>query len=288
MAIFAEVARLGSFRAAAKVQKVSPSVISRHISELEDYLGEALLSRSTRKLKLTSVGEGFLVHCNQMLQAANDGLNSVKENSSQGYLRVTLPITLMTSELGRLIKVFNVENPHIDFSFIFDDKNIDIIESGIDVAFRLGPLVNSSFKAKRLSTIHRSIVCSEEYYASIGEINELHDLNKCNWIGRNNPSTLPVLYSPDGEMHTISKQRKFIKVNNIEAVKAFVMSDVGVGLFSDMLIRNELEQGSIKRLLPDWHIESMQLYAVWSAQKTTGQLVKKFVEFMSDNLKKDL
>ena len=284
MAIFSEVAHLGSFRAAAKSQGVSPSVISRHISNLESSLGEALLSRSTRKLTLTSVGEKFLVHCDRMLQSANEGVVSVKENSGQGHLRITLPIILIASKFGQLLKAFREHNPQVDFSFIFDDDNVDIVETGVDIALRLGPLENSSLKAKRIATIPRSMVCTPEYLASVGGVANLADLNRCSWIGRRNPAILPALYSSNGEMYTIPKQLQFIQVNNVGAIRSFVVSHNGVGLFADVLIEQELAEGTLIRLLPEWQAENMYLYAVWSAQRTTGQLVTKFVEFLSEEL----
>ena len=143
---------------------------------------------------------------------------------------------------------------------------------------------NSSLKAKRIATIPRSMVCTPEYFASVGGITDLADLNRCSWVGRKNPAVLPMLYSSSGEMHTISNQPQFIQVNNVEAIRAFVLSHNGVGLFSDMLIEQELAEGTLIRLLSEWRTENMHLYAVWSAQRTTGQLVMKFVEFLSKEL----
>lgn len=284
MAIFSEVARLGSFRAAAKSQNLSPSVISRHISSLEDSLGEVLLSRSTRKLALTSIGEKFLVHCDRMLESANKGLTSVKENVDRGHLRLTLPITLTTTKFASVINAFRAANPQVDFSFTFDDNNIDIVDEGFDIALRLGPLEDSSLKAKRVATVRRSIFCTPNYLAASAELALLDDLNRCTWIGRKNPAVLPVVYSATNELITIPKQDHFIQVNSVAAVKAFVLAGNGVGLMSDMMFEEELETGKVLRLLPDWRVESMHLYAVWSAQRTTGQLVKKFVDFLSEQL----
>ena len=284
MAIFAEVVNLGSFRAAAKSQGVSPSVISRHISLLEDRLGEVLLNRSTRKLALTSAGKEFVIHCDQMLQSASDAVTSIKENSDVGQLRITLPMTLVTTKFGHIIHAFRKNNQKVDFSFIFDDNNVDIIKEGFDIALRLGPLNNSTLKSKRITTIKRLIVCTPQYLASVGEIIQLTDINRCNWIGRKNPATLPILSSPNGDIHIIPEQAKFIQVNSVEAVKALVLSHNGLGLFSDMLVEQELLEGKLIRLLPQWQVKEMQLYAVWSAQKTTGRLVKRFVNFLSEEL----
>ena len=92
----------------------------------------------------------------------------------------------------------------------------------------------------------------------------------------------PVLNSPTGEMFTLGEQTNFTQVNNVQAVKELVLSQNGIGILSDMMVESELENGSLLRLLPEWHVESMYLYAVWSAQQTTGQLVKKFVDFLSE------
>lgn len=284
MAIFSEVARLGSFRAAAKSQNVSPSVISRHISSLEDNLGEVLFSRTTRKLALTSIGEKFLIHCDRMLESANKGLTSVKENVDRGHLRLTLPITLVTVKFAQVINSFRAANPHVDFSFIFDDSNIDIVEEGFDIALRLGPLQDSSLKAKRIGTVRRSIFCTPNYLDACDKLTQLEDLNQCTWIGRKNPAVLPVVYSSNNELRTIPKQDQFIQVNSVAAVKAFILADNGVGLMSDMMFEEELKNGKVLRLMPEWRVESMYLYAVWSAQRTTGQLVKKIVDFLSEQL----
>jgi len=119
-----------------------------------------------------------------MLQSASEGLASVKNNSNQGHLRITLPITLVTPTFGQLIKTFRLNNPGVGFSFSFDDKHVDLIEQGVDVALRLGPLVDSNLKAKRVATVHRLIVASPEYLTSMGGVSTLSDLNRCSWIGR--------------------------------------------------------------------------------------------------------
>jgi len=284
MAIFAEVAHLGSFRAAAKSHGVSPSVISQQISRLEDGLGETLLNRSTRKLALTSVGEKFLVHCDEMLKAADLGLTSVMQNANQGSLRVTLPMVLAVPMFGRLIERYRTQNQLIKLSLVFDDDHVDIIKKGIDVALRLGFLADSNLKARRVASIPRVVVCSPDYLNQVGPILSPSDLNQCCWIGRKNPSVCPNLYDSDGEMHTVPKQASFIQVNNVEAISALVLTGNGVGLFPEVLVEEELAEGKVVKLLPGWQVESLDLYAVWSAQRTTGQLVRNFVDFIADEL----
>jgi len=280
MAIFAEVAHLGSFRAAAKSQGLSPSVISQQVSRLEDNLGETLLNRSTRNLALTSVGEKFLVHCDEMLKAANQGMASVMQNANQGSLRMTLPGVLAVTRFGEVIESYRQQNPLINLSMVFDDEHIDIVEAGIDVALRIGWLEDSSLKARRIMHIPRVIVSSPEYLDKIGSINQPKDLEKCCWIGRANPAIRPYLHSQEGKVHTIPKRSSFIQVNNAEAIRALVLSKNGIGLFPELLVEQDIADGKLVRLLTDWRVESPNLYAVWSAQRATGQLIKNFVDFV--------
>ena len=285
MAIFAEVAQIGSFRAAAKAHGVSPSVISRHITLLEDDLGEVLINRSTRKLALTSIGKQFLIHCDDMLAAADKGVRSVKSNVEYGDLSVTLPIALAIPEFGKVIERFRAENPFVNFNFIFEDRYMDINETGVDIALRLGELDDSSLKSKRIATFNRSVLCTPDYLEAIGEIKTPVDLNKCTWIGRQNPTVAPILHSAAGEVHVIPAQPNYFRTNSVEAIKMLVMTNNGVSIFPDVMVSKELAEGSIIRPLSDWQAESLYLHALWSAKKTTGQLVKKFVDYLASELR---
>jgi len=284
MAIFSEVAQLGSFRAAAKAHGVSPSVISRHITILEDDLGEVLINRSTRRLALTSIGKQFLIHCDDMLAAADKGIRSVKSNVEHGDLSVTLPIALAIPEFGRVIERFRAENPFVNFNFIFEDRYMDINETGVDIALRLGKLDDSSLKSKRIATFNRSVLCTPKYLEAVGEIKTPIDLNKCTWIGRQNPTVAPVLHSAAGEVYVIPAQANYFRTNSVEAIKMLVMTGNGVSIFPDVMVSKELADGSIIRPLGDWQAEALYLNALWSAKKTTGQLVKKFVDYLATEL----
>lgn len=283
MAIFAEVAHLGSFRAAAESKGVSPSVVSQQISGLEESLGETLLNRSTRNVALTSVGESFLVHCDAMLKAANLGVTSVMQSTNQGSLRITLPMLLAVPKFGRLIERYQEQNPLITLSMKFDDGFVDSVEKDIDIALRLGLFgdLSLSLRNKKIANIPRVVVCSPSYLSQIGPILSPRDLNRCCWIGRKNPSVSPNWYNLDGEMYTVRKQPLFIQVNNIEAMTALVLADNGVALLPEMLVEQELVDGTLISLLPDWQLESLYLYTVWSEQRITGQLVRNFVDFIA-------
>jgi DNA-binding transcriptional LysR family regulator len=166
MAIFAETVKRGSFRAAAKALNLSPSVVSYQISQLEKRLGTALIYRSTRKLTKTAEGEILYDHALEMLDQAQLGLNKVSgHNIATGRLTITLPGSLSRDILSRQLVEFSKQNPKIHLQCIYSDERYDLISEGIDIAFRMGSMPDSSFNSKKLADKKRTLACSPDYYA---------------------------------------------------------------------------------------------------------------------------
>lgn len=141
MAIFAKVIDHGSFRGAARELRLSPSVVSHHISELEDRLGVALLYRTTRKLTLTPEGAKLLAATRRMLEAVEDEIAelSLSAREPSGELRITAPSVLSLSPLLDSIAAFSRAHPRIRLSLDFSDTRKDLIDDGFDLAVRFGP-----------------------------------------------------------------------------------------------------------------------------------------------------
>ncbi|WP_274594863.1 LysR family transcriptional regulator [Parasedimentitalea marina] len=140
IAIFAKTVDHGSFRAAAKALRLSPSVVSHHITQLEAQLGVALLYRSTRKLSLTRDGERLIGAARKMIDAAETGLHAVSDLAPQpsGELRVTAPAVLAQSTIVRRIAKFSIAYPGVRLALDFSDLRREVIGEGIDVALRMG------------------------------------------------------------------------------------------------------------------------------------------------------
>src|SRR5580700_8826000 len=162
LAIFAKVVEAGSFRSAANTLKLSPSVVSHHVAQLEERLGVALLYRSTRQLSLTFEGEKLFASAKSMISAAENGLNSIKHQTSEpsGKLNLTVPAFLTRSALVRDIAAFAKAFPKIALSISFTDVQQDVIREGIDLAIRVGELKDSALKSKRLYDMKRKLVVS--------------------------------------------------------------------------------------------------------------------------------
>ncbi len=148
MAIFAETVKRGSFRAAAKSLQLSPSVVSYQISQLEERLGTTLLYRSTRKLSKTAEGEILFKHATEMLDQAELGIRNVSgHNVATGRLNITLPLSMTGDVLTKQLADFSLTNPDIQMHVIYSDTRLDLTADGIDIAFRMGSLPDSSLNA---------------------------------------------------------------------------------------------------------------------------------------------
>src|SRR5215472_6027936 len=184
MAVFARAVELGSFRAAAKVLGLSPSVVSHHVTQLEASLDVVLLYRTTRRLTLTDDGEKLFEAARQMLAAAEGGLQQLTRNAlnPSGRLRVAAPASLMSGALADDLAEFAASLPRVVVSMHFSDAPVDIIRDGIDVAVRGGKLPDSDLKSKRLGEMPRRVVASPAYVATRETPKHPSDLAKWDWI----------------------------------------------------------------------------------------------------------
>lgn len=280
MAIFAEVVKLGSFREAAKSLALSPSVISYHISQLEQKTGTALLYRSTRKLTLSNEGEAFYQQVLQMLTAANQGMQLLSNNQAEpsGKVKLSLPTALSDSELTRKISEFALNYPNINLDIDFSDTHNDIIDERVDLTIRAGNLKNSDFKCKKIGEIERILVCSPAFYRAQVQPKNLEDLSTWRW--------LKLAQLPNKRKFISANQAKSIEfssqvtVNSVEAILQFCINSVGLAVLSKNKAKQSIKDGLLVEVFPEWQVESLPLYAVWSkniSEKSNTKLLLSYL-----------
>lgn len=282
MAIFAETIKQGSFRAAAKELKLSPSVVSYQITQLEKSLGTALIYRSTRNLSLTSEG-GVLYHSAlNMLQAAQQGLNQLTSEKQvlRGNLTLTLPSALIKSGISKKISQFSKFHPCLNLTLIYTDNRQDLIQKGIDLAFRAGEMGDSSLMCKRIGEIDRKLVCSYDYWKENKKPVSPHDLTKWNWIKLDMLPNHRVLVSSEGEKCEISFTGN-ISVNNVEAMTQLCIDGAGIATPPNFLIESEIKDNVLVELLPDWKVEPIPLFAVWPSSVFQNSSAKRLLAFLT-------
>ena len=282
IAIFAEMARQGSFRGAAKVLGLSPSVVSYHVSQLEKHVGTALVYRSTRKLSLTYEGEILYQHARDMLTSAREGLSKVStdNNEPSGKLTVTLPSALTRAPVNYEIAEFCKLHRGIDVHILYTDVLQDLIANGIDIALRVGDMKDSSLKSKRIGQVERKLVCSTDYWAQQAEPNHPQDLASWHWI------KLAMLPSSRSLIH-LDKQSEQITfdshltVDNVEAMTQFCILGLGLATPPDFLVDEPLTSGTLVEVLQEWQVAPIPLYAVWHANASDNSNIRRLLNFLN-------
>ncbi|MBT7583336.1 MAG: LysR family transcriptional regulator [Kordiimonadaceae bacterium] len=282
MAIFAETVKRGSFRAAAKSLQLSPSVVSYQISQLEERLGTTLLYRSTRKLSKTAEGETLFNHATVMLDQAELGIQNVSgHNMATGKLNITLPLSMTSDVITKQIADFSKQNPGIEMHVLYSDNRLDLTADGIDLAFRMGSLPDSALNARKVALKERTLACSPEYYARHPVPKTPEDLIGWNWIKHD---MLPGMrsFSKDGKAFNMELKGN-ISANSAEAMVKFALYGLGISTAARWLIEDELADGRLVHVLPDWTVEPMPLYAVWHGNITECSNTRKLLNFLKDN-----
>ncbi len=167
MALFALVAEMGSFTAAAQKAELPKSSVSQRISQLEQQVGIRLLNRTTRRISLTFAGEHYLVHCREMLAAserAEYAIQRLRENPS-GRLRITCPAGIGATLLAHMNAEFQLRYPDVSLDVSISDDVVDLVESGFDVALRTGKPQDSSLIGRMIGHCPRYMLASPDYLA---------------------------------------------------------------------------------------------------------------------------
>lgn len=283
IAIFAKTVDHGSFRAAARSLRLSPSVVSHHVTQLEQKLGTALIYRSTRKLSLTPDGERLLAAARTMMEAAEAGLQDVSNQPQQlsGILRVTLPAVLAQSKLVDRISGFAVRFPNVRLSLDFSDVRRELIGDGFDIAIRMGWLEDSALKARKLFDVERRLVAATRYVETRPEPASPADLGDWDWL-----ELAPVWHKkPEfkngSQRMVIMRPESRISVNDAQALHRLTSQGAGLAIIPDFLTEADVRCGALQVVLPEWTVSPVGVYAVWPSNAPKDGLVKHFVEHLT-------
>ncbi len=264
LAIFAEIVRQKSFRGAAKLLNLSPSVVSYHVTQLEKRLGISLLYRSTRKISLTHEGEILYRHAVDMLSCAQQGLSKISSVSPEptGRLIVALPSVITRASINRKIADFCKKYPGIDYHFHYTDIRQDMIGEGIDLAIRVGKLEDSTLKSKRIGRIDRKLVCSTDFFSHHKQPKHPEELASWKWIKLEMLPSTRSLIRDGGEVFHVTYE-SYVSVDSVEAMTQFCLHGLGLATPPDYLVTEALENGKLVEILPEWQVEPLPLFALW-------------------------
>lgn len=292
MRAFVRSVELGSFSKAAAEDNQKVSTVSRYVSALEADLGAALLNRSTRRLHLTEVGSAFYERATAVLAGVEDArLTAMSLNATpQGLLRINIPGTFGRRHIVPHLKDFREAYPQIRLDVTLTDLTVDLIETGTDVAVRIGALADSTLIARRLAPHRRLLVCSPGYLAKHGALDEPGDLarHECLTFALQ-PTDAWYFSQPDDPADEALevKVNGAFRANDSEAILSATKADMGIALLPSWLLNEEIAAGRVVRLLPNfaWAIARGPERAIWGIyppKKTVSPKVRAFLAFFAE------
>ena len=289
MQAFVRAVDLGSFSKAAAEAGVKVSTVSRYVSALEADLGAALLNRSTRSLHLTEAGRTFYERAEQVLLGLADARDATRSLNArpQGLLRVALPSAFGRRHVMPHMAAFLSAHPAIRLEATLSDATVDLIDTGTDVAIRIGALVDSSLIAKRLATHTLRLVASPAYLDDAPHLHDPADLaqHQCllsslhpqdAWHAQRPGQPAPVETPVTGRLRT----------NDLEVLHSAAVDGAGVALLPAWLCHADLQQATLLPLLTEWEWRlspgpPSAIWGIYPPKKIVSPKVKRFLAFLA-------
>lgn len=283
---FVSVVNGGSFANAARKLGLSRAMATKHIQTLEERLGVRLLNRTTRRLALTEAGRAFHARAERILADLEEAESAVGDVHAQpkGLLRVAAPMSFGVEHLSPAIADFMCECPEMAIELSLNDRVVDLIDEGLDVAVRIGRLADSSLIAKRLTTARFAVAASADYLARRGTPKEPEDLVKhdCLEYTLSSRGGDWVFVGPGGAVRAVRASGP-LKANNGEALLAAAMAGRGIVYLPTFMIGPTLASGKLVPLFGgDWQPEELAISAVYPPTRHLSAKVRRFVDFLTE------
>jgi DNA-binding transcriptional LysR family regulator len=286
--LYARVARLGSFSAAARECGLSQSQASRLIADLEAELGVRLLSRTTRAVVLTEAGGEFLARIEPILAALDEAEHSVREGGEfRGLLRMSMPTSFGIRDVIPRLASFAQRHPDLHIQLQLRDRRQDLIKDAVDAAIRLGRLPDSTATAKLIATIPRVIVASPAYLARCGTPAGPDELVRHRIVG-GTAAAVPAAwrFERDGRESAIKLEPHFSTDENEGAIAA-AAAGFGITSTSAWACRRELDSGSLVRLLREWKLAGIPVHAYFPMGRATRAAARAAIDHLAAAFQSD-
>lgn len=278
------VVESGTFSAAGERLGVAKSVISRRVSQLEQRLGSRLLHRTTRRLSLTDAGRNFYQRAVQILADLDDAEQGVSTASAElrGILKVAAPLSFGLAHLSSALTDFLDQHPAIEVSLDLNDRNVNLVEEGFDLAVRIGELQDSTLVARRLGTSRMVTCASRAYLERHGEPLHPDDLQRHTGLQYSNISYKQHWKFVTRDGKTLQAQPQIrIRANNGEALACAAVAGMGITTGPTFILGRYLKEGKLQRILTDYRRPSLGIFAVTPPGRLVPQRVQLFSEFLS-------
>lgn len=287
LSMFVAVVDSGGISAAAERLGVAKSAVSRRLADLEGRLGAQLLRRTTRRLTLTDSGRAFHERAKNILADLEEAEQSVSQahGALRGRLKVALPLAYGIRHVGPLITEFMALHPAVEFDLDFNDRRIDLMQEGFDLAIRVARLPDSSLIARRLAPVPSALCASPDYLARHGTPARAADLaGHAALVYSNlaNPDTWNFI-GPEGQPGSVKVPVR-LRANNGEFLTGAAIAGQGIILHPTFYLDEAIRAGQLAPLLTDHAWPQVNAYAVYPPTRHLSRRVRALVDFLAERL----
>ncbi len=278
LAIFIAILDEGSLAAAGRKLRRSPPAVTRALAVLEDRVGARLLERTTRKSRPTEAGKRLADHARQVLAGYGEAVREVAAASVRGVLRVTAPLVFGRRHVMPIVASFLDAHPGLRVELVLHDKNLNLIDEGLDVALRIGQLADSSLVVRRVGEVRRVLVASPSYLAGRAPLRTPRDLTRHDVIfTATRPGPLEWRFGASRRDHVVRLVPRLI-VNEVEATLFAVRAGRGIGRALSYQVADDLASSALVRLLPELEPPPLPVQLVVPSARHLSPRARSFVD----------
>jgi DNA-binding transcriptional LysR family regulator len=285
MEAFVLVVDTGSFSAAARRLNVGQPAVSKLVAQLEERLGVKLLVRTTRGLTATEAGVNYYERARRAIEEADEAELAARGagTSLTGKLRIAAAVTFARIHLMPRLPEFLQRHPDLEIEVVLDDRNVDLVQEGIDVALRMGrQLADSSLTVRRIASAPSVVVGTPTYFARAGEPTAPGDLTAHEAVIYDQAGAgADWTFRRDGAEFAVALKGR-LRVNAAEGVRAAVLANAGLAITSEWTFAPEIADGTVKVVLQDWQLPRIDLWAVFPTGRTATTKARTFTQFVQE------
>ncbi|HEY4444184.1 MAG TPA: LysR family transcriptional regulator [Steroidobacteraceae bacterium] len=285
LAIFMAIVEAGSLVSAARRLRRSPPAVTRALSSLEDRMGLRLVDRTTRRLAPTEAGSALAERARALLADYDAVLVGASQAPIRGVLRITAPVQFGRRHVAPIVSAFLNEYPDVRVELSLNDRNVDLIEEGLDLAVRIGPLADSSLVARHVGSVRRVVVASPAYLARRGAPRTPSDLAAHDTIfGMARSPAREWRFGPSQRGATVRLSPRLL-VDDVEAQIQVAQAGRGIARVLSYQVTDELAAGVLVRLLQDFEPAPLPVQLVTLSRSHVAPKVRAFLDWAVKSLR---
>lgn len=282
---FLAVMEAGGFTAAAEHLKMGKNAVSQQVGKLERELGVSLFIRTTRLVVPTEEGQRLYRSCRPLLQELQSAIESVGADPLSGELRITAPADYADFVLCPALVEFGNLHPNLHLSLITDSKVLDLVGERIDLSVRLGWPRDSSMRAIKVGEFGLNVVTTEDYLNRSAAPNNPHELTSHSWVQLSTLQDALTWRFTNREQDVINvRLHARFTANTAEGVLALVRAGAGVTIATDFSVAQDLERGTLVRVLKDWQLPQAGIHLTWPSARHESPKLRAAVDFLRHRL----